>query len=153
MSNLPEPIARTFELRAQDDAPFIEDLWLRCFALGTMNTPTELAGFLRGELRPTRHEYNLVAVALNEWLSDIGVAQIVPYVERAELAGIRAVPDGVARSTPLHGLPNQTRSHVPAVTVPALRSSHIDRLWSDPDLIRGPAARGAGLRVPVPSSR
>ena len=88
MSNLPEPVAQTFEQRAQDNTRFIEDLWLRCFALGTMNTPTQLAGFLRGELRPTRHEYNLVAVALNEWLSDVGVAQLVPYVERAELAGI-----------------------------------------------------------------
>ena len=144
MLNLPEPIVRTFELRAQDNARFIEELWLRCFALGTTNTPTQLAGFLRGELRPTRHEYNLVAVALNEWLRDIGVAQIVPYVERVEVAGIRAVPDGVARSTPLHGLPNQTRGHMPAVTVPALRSSHIVRLWSDPDLMRRPAARGAG---------
>ena len=92
MLNLPEPIVRTFELRAQDNARFIEELWLRCFALGTTNTPTQLAGFLRGELRPTRHEYNLVAVALNEWLRDIGVAQIVPYVERVEVAGIPRCP-------------------------------------------------------------
>jgi hypothetical protein len=55
-------------------------------ALGTMNTPTELVGFLRGELSPTRHEYDVVAVALNEYLSDIGVARFVPYVQQLELS-------------------------------------------------------------------
>jgi hypothetical protein len=83
---LPEPV----ELRSRDDVISLADLWLRCFALGSTNTPQELAGFLRGELRPTRHEYNLVAVALNEYFAEIGVSQSVPYIEHAELGGTSA---------------------------------------------------------------
>jgi hypothetical protein len=91
-SNLPEPLARTVELRPQENALSLSDLWLRCFALGSMNTQTELGAFLSGELRPTRHEYNVLAVALNEYLSDVGVAQFVPYVECPELAGTPRSP-------------------------------------------------------------
>jgi hypothetical protein len=83
MSNLPEP--RYVDLCAEDNVLTLDDLWLRCFALGTMNTPKQLAGFVRGDLRPTRHEYNLVAVAMNEYLSDIGAPQSVPYLEPLEL--------------------------------------------------------------------
>jgi hypothetical protein len=84
---LPEPVASPVALRSRDDVISLADLWLRCFALGSTNTPQELAGFLRGELRPTRHEYNLVAVALNEYFADIGASQSVPYIEHAELGG------------------------------------------------------------------
>jgi hypothetical protein len=69
------------ELKAQDGVHSVADLWLRCFALGTMMTPLELEGLLQGTLRPTRHEYNLIAVALSEYLSDIGVSQLVRYFE------------------------------------------------------------------------
>jgi hypothetical protein len=40
------------------------------FALGTLSSRLELEGFLKGTLRPSRHEYNLIAVALNEYLID-----------------------------------------------------------------------------------
>jgi hypothetical protein len=82
-----EPVAQPVELRSRDSALTLADLWLRCYALGSMNTPEELAGFLRGELRPTRHEYNLVAVALNEYLIEIGAPQFVPYIEHSEVEG------------------------------------------------------------------
>jgi hypothetical protein len=59
----------------------LADLWLRCFALGTVNTATELEAFLRGAALPTRHEYNVIAVALNEYFADIGLRQSVPYAE------------------------------------------------------------------------
>ena len=75
-----EPRALPVELKAQVGVLSVADLWLSCFALGTMRSPLELEGLLRGTLRPTRHEY-LIAVALNEYLSDIGVSQLVPYVE------------------------------------------------------------------------
>jgi hypothetical protein len=88
---LPQHVAQPLELRSRENVLSLSDLWLRCFALGSTNTPAELAGFLRGELRPTRHEYNLVAVALNEYLVDIGSRQFVPYIEHAELRG-RAAP-------------------------------------------------------------
>jgi hypothetical protein len=84
---LPEPVAPPVVPRPRDKVLSLADLWLRCYALGTTNTPEELAAFLRGEIRPTRHEYNLVAVALNEYLVDIGAGASVPYMEHTELAG------------------------------------------------------------------
>jgi hypothetical protein len=51
-----------------------------------MNTLVQLAEFLRGEQCPTQHEYNLIALALNEWLIDAEVSPFVPYVEDEMLA-------------------------------------------------------------------
>jgi hypothetical protein len=96
MSNLPEPLTEPDGLLPRDGAFTLDDLWLRCFALGTMNTPTQLAGFLRGDLRPTRHEYNVVAVAMNEYLSDVGAAQSVPYIEQLELPEAHPAPPQIA---------------------------------------------------------
>ena len=89
---LPDPLARPVELGPHDNALTLGDLWLRCYALGSMNTRAQLGAFLRGHLRPTPHEYNLVAVAMNEYLSDIGVAQFVPYIEQAALAATARCP-------------------------------------------------------------
>ena len=90
MSELPEPYAGPINLRSDGAVLSLEDLWLRCFALGTLNTPEELAGFLRGDVRPTRHEYNLVAVALNEYLIDIDVGPVIPYIEDVSTAHLSA---------------------------------------------------------------
>jgi hypothetical protein len=46
-----------------------------------MNTLVQLGEFLRGEECPTRYEYNLIALALNEWLVDAEVSPFVPYIE------------------------------------------------------------------------
>ena len=70
-----------FDLRPDDLAISLDDLWFRCFALGTMNTETELEAFLRGVDRPTRHEYNVIAVALNEYFLEIGSSRVIPYAE------------------------------------------------------------------------
>jgi hypothetical protein len=88
MSSPPERQLPSIERSSQDNVLTLEDLWLRCFALGTMNTLVQVEKFLRGEKFPTRHEYNLIAVALNEWLVDAGVSPIVPYVED-EMLGAR----------------------------------------------------------------
>ena len=90
MSNLPEP--RLVELCVADHVLTLDDLWLRCFALGTTYTPTQLGRLLRGERLPSRHEYNVVAVAMNEYLSDIGAAQSVPYIEQLEPSDHPALP-------------------------------------------------------------
>jgi hypothetical protein len=86
MSSLPERQIPSVEKYSQDNVLTLEDLWLRCFALGTMNTLVQLAEFLLGEECPTRHEYNLIALALNEWLIDAEVSSFVPYVEDEMLA-------------------------------------------------------------------
>jgi hypothetical protein len=86
MSSLPERQILLVQKSLQDNVLTLEDLWLRCFALGTMNTLMQLEEFLRGEECPTRHEYNLIAVALNEWLIDAEVSPFVPYLEDEMLA-------------------------------------------------------------------
>jgi hypothetical protein len=80
-------MAQPLELHYQQNVLTINELWLRCAALGGAITPQQLVGFIRGEERPNRREYNLVAVALNEYLSDIGVTQFVPYIEDDTLTG------------------------------------------------------------------
>ena len=46
MSNLPDP--RSVGLLSQDNVLTLDDLWLRRFALGSMNTPTQLAALPAG---------------------------------------------------------------------------------------------------------
>jgi hypothetical protein len=111
MLNLPERPARAFDLEITGDVLSLEDLWLRCFALGGANTLEQLAAFLYGELLPTTHEYNLIAVALNEWLIDRGIDRIIPYIEDdstiyqiaswSRSAAIPSVPDSSERSAGL----------------------------------------------------
>jgi hypothetical protein len=72
---------RQINLRGHDLVLSVDELWWRCFALGTMNTALELEAFLRGTAWPTRHEYNVLAVALNEYLVEIGLTQCIPYIE------------------------------------------------------------------------
>lgn len=69
------------EVYRRHSALSVEELWLHCFELGAMFTALQLEGFLHGALRATTHEHNLLAVALNEHFSDIGVRNFVPYIE------------------------------------------------------------------------
>jgi hypothetical protein len=46
-----------------------------------MNGALELEAFLFGALRPNCHEYNLMAVALNEYFMDAGCCHFIPYIE------------------------------------------------------------------------
>ena len=80
-----------FDLQPEDLVISLDDLWLRCFAIGTMNTATELEAFLRDADRPTRHEYNVIAVALNEYFVEVGSSRVVPYSEDdSPIAGYKA---------------------------------------------------------------
>lgn len=67
MVKMPEP---RVDRRPHHVVITLDELWLRCCALGTMNSVAELEAFLRGEASPTRHECNLIAVALNEHCSE-----------------------------------------------------------------------------------
>jgi hypothetical protein len=60
MLKMPEPQG---DLHPHDPVIGLEELWLRCFALGTMHMAPEVEALLRGEARPSRHEYNIIAVA------------------------------------------------------------------------------------------
>jgi hypothetical protein len=101
---LPDPFVRQVDLRTKYNLLSFADLWLRCYALGTMNTHRQLVAILRGTRRPTRHEYNLIALALNEYLTDIGMPQIVPYIEDDTAHCLNASWSGLAAS------PSQRRS-------------------------------------------
>ena len=81
VSNLSEPQVQLVELYRQHACLSIDAFWLRCFELGGMSTPWELDAFLHEASQPTHHEHNLMALALNEYFVEIGVSQIVPYVD------------------------------------------------------------------------
>jgi hypothetical protein len=59
------------------------ELWLACFALGADASLTDLDEYLDGERQPDPHEHNMIAVALNERLHDLGLDSPVPYRDRA----------------------------------------------------------------------
>ncbi len=77
---LPERVQLVDSCR-QDAGLTIEDLWMRCIALGEINGVLELEAFLFGALRPTRHEYNLIAVAMNEYFIEAGLCHSIAYIE------------------------------------------------------------------------
>jgi len=78
---IPESQIQLIELFRRHACLSVEEFWLRCFELGSMSTPWELDAFLHESSRPTPHEYNLMAVALNEYFVEIGVSQSVTYIE------------------------------------------------------------------------
>ena len=83
MLKIPERQLALAELCRQHPGLSLEELWFRCLALGSTNTLLQLEAFLHGALRPTPHEFNLMAVAVNEHLADVGADQFVLYVENA----------------------------------------------------------------------
>jgi hypothetical protein len=81
MSKIPEHQLALAEMYHQHTALSLKELWIRCLALGSTNTVLQLEAFLHGALRPTPHEFNLMAVAVNEHFVDLGVDRLVPYIE------------------------------------------------------------------------
>jgi hypothetical protein len=57
------------------------ELWLRYFELGGMSTGLQLEAFLIGILRPTPHDHDVIAHALNERFVELGGNHPVPYTE------------------------------------------------------------------------
>ncbi len=57
----------------------LDDLWIRYFALGGMGTSLEIEAYLFEALVPPPHEHDLLAVALNERISELGGDHPVPY--------------------------------------------------------------------------
>ncbi len=55
------------------------ELWLRYFELGGMSTALELEAFLYGALKPSSHDYDVIAHALNERFVELGGNHPVPY--------------------------------------------------------------------------
>jgi hypothetical protein len=55
------------------------ELWWRYFALGGMSTAFQLEAFLHGALKPTPHDHDVIAHALNERFTELGGNHPVPY--------------------------------------------------------------------------
>ena len=81
MPKAPEVQIQLVEKYRQYAVLSIEELWLRCFELGGMNTQLQLDAFLHGIIRPTPHEHNLMAVALNQYFMEFDPSRFAPYIE------------------------------------------------------------------------
>lgn len=57
----------------------LDDLWMRYFALGGMSTALEVEAYLFGALVASPHDHDVLAVALNERISELGGDHPVPY--------------------------------------------------------------------------
>jgi hypothetical protein len=56
------------------------ELWLRYFELGGMSTGFELETFLYGLVLPETRDHDVIAHALNERFSELGMNHPVPYL-------------------------------------------------------------------------
>jgi len=54
-------------------------LWMRYFELGGMSTEIDLEAFLYGVLRPSPHDHDIIAHALNERFVELGGNHPVGY--------------------------------------------------------------------------
>jgi hypothetical protein len=69
--------------RARQDAALSHtDLFVRYFELGGMSSAVELEAFCYGMLQPTPHDYDVLAQALNERFSELGLYYPVAYSDR-----------------------------------------------------------------------
>jgi hypothetical protein len=67
------------ERARRDTGLTMTELWFRYFALGGMSTALEVDAFLYGALVATAHNRDLLAVALNERYSELGLDHPIPY--------------------------------------------------------------------------
>lgn len=73
---------RTVSASTRDDAGLSPpELWRRYVELGGMSTSEEVESILRTEVLPTTHNHNLLAHALNERFSELGLNHPVRYEE------------------------------------------------------------------------
>jgi len=57
------------------------ELWFRYFELGGMGTVMEVEAYLFGALKPTDHDHDLLAVALNERFFELGHDYPIAYTD------------------------------------------------------------------------
>jgi hypothetical protein len=55
------------------------ELWLRYFELGGMSAGFELEAILCGRLTPSAYDHDIIAVAINERLVELGGRRAVPH--------------------------------------------------------------------------
>ena len=75
---MPEPVD-VLEQGRREVGLSVAELWLRYFALGGMSTALEVEAVLYGALVATVHDRDVLAVALNERFSELGLDHPIPY--------------------------------------------------------------------------
>jgi hypothetical protein len=66
--------------RAREDVGLSHgELWLRYFELGGMSTGLQLEAFLYGALEPSAHDYDVIALAVNERLAELESSVRIAY--------------------------------------------------------------------------
>jgi len=73
---------------------------LRYFELGGMSTGLQLEAYLYGALRPTEHDHDIIAHALNERFVELGGNHPVPYSEDVDRGDDAGRGDDVGRGAP-----------------------------------------------------
>lgn len=76
---MPNDLSDTLDKARRDAMLTVGALWLRYFELGGMGTAVELEAYLYGALRPTEHEYDVLAHTLNERFVELGGNHPIPY--------------------------------------------------------------------------
>lgn len=76
---MPNDLSDTLDRARRDAMLTVGALWLRYFELGGMGTALELEAYLYGALRPTEHEYDVLAHTLNERFVELGGNHPIPY--------------------------------------------------------------------------
>ena len=76
-----ERLSDVLDIYRQDADLTHGELWFRYFELGGMSTSLQLEAYLYGALRPTAHDHDVIAHALNERFTEIGGDHPVPYLE------------------------------------------------------------------------
>jgi hypothetical protein len=77
----PDGPVDVFDAFRRDAALSHGELWLRYFELGGMSTGLQLEAYIYGALRPSRHDHDLIAHALNERFVEMGGNHPVPYAD------------------------------------------------------------------------
>ena len=67
------------EVARQQAALSMSELWFAYLGLGGMAMPAELHAYVLGVALPDRHEYNVLALALNERFADMELDHPIPY--------------------------------------------------------------------------
>lgn len=75
--------ASVLEAYRRDAGLSHSELWLRYFELGGMSTCFQLEACLHGALRPTSHDHDVIAHALNERFTELGEDHPVAYSDDA----------------------------------------------------------------------
>jgi hypothetical protein len=67
------------EVARQQAGLSVAELWFAYLGLGGTAMPSELHAYVLGVVQPDRHQYDVLALALNERFADMELDHPVPY--------------------------------------------------------------------------